>query len=189
MRIRLAYAFPMYAIYHLHHESGTWYWAVSFSRRGKHQYKRFHEPKYGGSANALKAAAAWLDEHLAAARLLTMVEFCRQIRSNNTSKVAGVHLLKSVRQPHGFWRAKLKLGGGKYQSKNFSVLKHGPAAAYKLAVAARPAMLSDAKDNPYLYDRVAKRLTLKSVNQVIFPWMPTDRGCCNRTFIDSLTCS
>ena len=141
----------MYAIYHLHHESGTWYWAVSFSRRGKHQYKRFHEPKYGGSANALKAAAAWLDEHLAAARPLTMVEFCRQIRSNNTSKVAGVHLLKSVRQSHGFWRAKLKLGGGKYQSKNFSVLKHGTAAAYKLAVAAGPAMLADAKDSPCLY--------------------------------------
>ena len=93
-----------------------------------------------------------------------MVEFCRHIRSNNTSKVAGVHLLKSVRQPNGFWQAKLKLAGGKYQSKNFSVLKHGTAAAYKLAVAARTAMLADAKDNPYLYDRVAKKLAPKSVN-------------------------
>ena len=149
----------MYALYHLQHEYGTWYWAVHFQRAGKSYYRRFYEPQFGGSEKAKAAAVAWRDVQLAKVKPLTVVEFCQQARSNNSSGMAGVHFLRPARQPEGIWQAKLKVGGGKYQSRSFSVLAHGNDAAYALAVAARQQMLAEVKDRPYLYDRVAKRLS------------------------------
>ncbi len=148
----------MYAIFHMQHEKGTWYWVVHYSRCGKRNYRRFYEPKYGGSAKALKAAKTWRDEQLAKVKVLTLVEFCQRKRSNNTSGVPGVHYLVTARQPEGIWQAKLRLDGGKSKSKSFSVHRHGNHAAYELAVAAREQLLANAKDRPYLYNRVAKRL-------------------------------
>jgi len=147
----------MYAIVHLQAQhSGTWYWAVHFSRRGRLYSRRFYEPKYGGKANARRAAIAWRDEQLAKAQALSLLDFCQQKRSNNTSGVAGVHFLKPASQPEGIWQAKLKLGG-KYVSKSFSVQKHGDRQAYELAIAAREQMLASTPDRPYVYDTVAKR--------------------------------
>ena len=151
----------MYAISHLQAGSGTWYWVVHFSRRRKMFHRRFYEPMYGGSRNARAAAIAWRDEQLAQATALTVVEFCQTKRSNNTSGVPGVHFLKSLRQPEGFWQAKLTVGGGKYKSKSFSVLQHGNEEAYQMAATARAEMLENAKDRPYLHDPVAKRLVPK----------------------------
>ncbi|MDP2322978.1 MAG: AP2 domain-containing protein [Gammaproteobacteria bacterium] len=137
-------------------KQGTWYWGVHFSRRGQLHHKRFYFPKYGGSAKARAAAIAWRDEQLAKISALTMVQFCQQVRDNNTSGVPGVHFLASPRQPQGIWQAKLKLGG-RAQCKSFSVRKYGFSAAYAMAVAARQNMLTEADDAPYLHDRVALR--------------------------------
>lgn len=151
----------MYAIFHLQATSGTWYWNVNFSRRGVLYYRRFYQPKYGSSSMALKAAIAWRDEQLANAGALSLLEFCVQKRSSNTSGVPGVHFLKSAAQPLGLWQAKLKLAG-KYTSKSFSVLKHGEHQAYEMAVAARQQMIEAAQDRPYVYDKVAKRFARKA---------------------------
>ncbi len=107
---------------------------MNFQRRGKMYARRFTEPKHGGSAGAKKAAIAWRDAQLAQAQALTMVEFCQQKRSNNTSGVPGVHFLKSAAQPEGIWQAKLTLGGGKYWSKSFSVLANGNQVAYDIFI-------------------------------------------------------
>lgn len=153
-----------YALFHLQATSGTWYWVVHFSRNSKRHYKRFYEPMYGGSAKARAAAVAWRDAQLKATKPLTMVEFCQKARNNNTSGVPGVCFMVSKAQPLGFWQAKLKIGGGKYKSKSFSVLQHGERGAYKLAVAARQCMLAEAKDAPYLYDPLAKKMAKQAAS-------------------------
>lgn len=152
----------MYALSHLQATSGTWYWVVHFSRRGQLHYRRFYEPKHGGSAPARKAAIAWRDEQLAKVQSLSVVDFCQLKRGNNTSGVAGVHFLTSARQPHGIWQAKLKING-KGRHKSFSVLKHGWQSAYEQAVAAREQMLAEANDSPYLYDKLAKKFAAKAL--------------------------
>ena len=111
--------------------------------------------------NAARAARAWRDKQLLAAEALTLLEFCQLPRSNNVSGVPGVHFMTSPRQPEGFWQAKLKLNG-KYKSKSFSVQHYGGQLAYQKAVAARAEMLALAKDRPYLYDAVAKRMAQNS---------------------------
>lgn len=67
----------MYALTRLQAEKGTWYWAVHFKRRGQLHYRRFYDPKYGGSALAKKAAIEWRDQQLASIEALSMVEFCQ----------------------------------------------------------------------------------------------------------------
>lgn len=152
----------MYAITRQQANKGTWYWAVHFSRRGQMICRRFYDPKHGGNAAAKHAAIAWRDEQMATTQSLSMVEFCQQKRSNNTSGVPGVHFLTSASQPHGIWQAKLKLAG-KAKHKSFSVLKHGWQSAYEQAVAAREQMLAAAQDRPYLYDKLAKQVEAKAV--------------------------
>jgi hypothetical protein len=129
---------------------------VNFTRHGVRYYRRFCEPKYGGSAKARKAAITWREEQLANIAALSLLEFCEQKRSNNTSGTVGVHFLKSATQPQGIWQAKLKIAG-KYVSKTFAVKKHGERHAYKLAVAACEQMLVLAENRPYFYNKVAKR--------------------------------
>lgn len=146
----------MYAIKRLQHDKGTWYWVVNFNRRGLRYQRRFYEPMHGGSKAALAAAIAWRDEKLAQTQALSLTQFCQQKRSNNTSGVAGVHFLTSMRQPEGIWQAKLKIAG-KAKHKSFSVKKHGAERAYQLAVQAREQMLAQAHDRLYLYHPVARR--------------------------------
>lgn len=152
---------PLYAIYHLQATNGTWYWGVHFSRNGQLYYRRFYEPRHGGSDKALAAAIAWRDEALVTTQVLTMLEFCQKKRSSNTSGAPGVHFLKSAAQPLGFWQAKLKMGGGKYLSKTFAVLKHGDHVARELALAARAEMVASAQDKPYLKHPTAKLMAPK----------------------------
>lgn len=145
----------MYAIKHLQATSGTWFWGVNFSRKGKLFSKRFYEPMYGGSKNARQAAIAWRDAMLAQIQPMTVVEFSQKLRNNNTSGVPGVTLHKTPRQPEGFWQAGLTLASGKRLRKSFSILLHGDKAAFDLAVQARQAMLEQGCDSPYLYSPVA----------------------------------
>ena len=151
----------MYALSHLQTSIGTWHWSVAFGRAGKGYRRTFADIKHGGSAAARKAALAWRDKQLSKLAALTIVEFCQQQRSNNTSGVPGVHFLRPKRQPLGIWQAKIKLEG-KARHKSFSVLKHGHAGAFKKAVAARKDLLAQADDRLYLKDRTAKRLAPKS---------------------------
>ena len=148
----------MYAIKHLQADRGTWYWAVHFRRRGRLYYRRFYEPKYGGSRRALRAAIRWRDRELAKAKVLTFREFHQQKRSNNRSGVPGVHFLRSERQPHGAWQAKIKLADGKKLTKSFSVRRFGRKRAFELAVDARRDMVALVEDRPYLYHRTARKL-------------------------------
>ena len=69
-------------------------------------------------------------------------------------------ILHSLKQPEGFWQAKIKLQG-KCRTKNFSVLLHGNQKAFELAVATRKVMREEAEKLPYVYDPVAKRAALK----------------------------
>lgn len=155
----------MYAIKRLQAGTGTWYWVVNFSRRGVHHYRRFYDPKHGGSDAARLAAIAWRDEKLAVAKVLGVLEFCQHKRSNNSSGVPGVHFLTPPVQPEGIWQAKLKLADGTRWTKTFSVRKHGYDRAYTLAVAARREMLRNAEDRPYVYDPLAKRFAALQAKQ------------------------
>jgi hypothetical protein len=150
----------MYALSHLQAAIGTWYWCVTFRRAGKEYRRTFADIKHGGSAMARQAAMAWRKKQLAKVAALTIVAFCQQQRSNNTSGVPGVHFLRPERQPLGIWQARIKMEG-KAKHKTFSVLKHGYQRAYELAVAARNEMLADADDRLYLKDRTALRLAPK----------------------------
>jgi len=152
---------PLYAIYHMQSAKGFRSWSVSFSRNGQMYTKRFFDLSHGGSDSAKAAAIAWRDEALATTPALTMLEFCQKKRSSNTSGTPGVHFMKSAAQPLGFWQAKLKMGGGKYLSKTFAVLKHGDHAAHELALAARAEMVASAQDKPYLKHPLAKLLAPK----------------------------
>jgi hypothetical protein len=147
----------MYAITRLKAAINAWYWAVNFRRRGKLYYKRFYDQKHGGSKNALAAAMDWRDRNLAQAEVLTHREFCQQKRSNNTSGVAGVHFLKTIRQPGGIWQARIKLPDGRKIHKTFSVRKFGRREAFKRAVGARADMLLMVEDRPYIKHPTAKR--------------------------------
>lgn len=151
----------MYAIYHRQTGIGTWFWSVTFRRAGKEYRRNFPDIKHGGSAMAHEAAKAWREKQLATVAALTIVEFCKHQRSNNTSGVPGVHFLRPGRQPLGVWQARIKLEG-KSRHKSFSVLKHGYQRGFEMAVAAREDLLGEADDRLYLKSRTAKRLAPKS---------------------------
>lgn len=110
----------MYAITRSRKAKNAWYWRVSFRRHGTDYFRTFYDRKHGGSSKALAAALAWRDRKLREARVLTLREFNMQRRSNNTSGVPGVHFLKSPRQPHGLWQARVKLPSGRKIHRTFS---------------------------------------------------------------------
>ena len=151
----------IYATTRLKAARNAWYWDVHFRRRGKMYFKRFYDLKHGGARHALAAAKAWRDQQLPKTKTLTYREFHAQRRSNNTSGVAGVHFVKSVRQPSGVWQALIKLPNGKRISKSFSILKFGRNEAFKRATAARTDMLMLVDERPYLHDATAKRFAAK----------------------------
>lgn len=160
----------MYAIKRLQAESGTWYWAVHFTRAGRRCYRRFYEPKYGGSRSARRAAIAWRDQKLADIRALGIVQFASIKRRNNTSGVPGVTFTRPARQLEGVWQARLKLGGGETVTRSFSVRLHGERRAFELAVAARRQFLADANDRPFVHDPLAKRAASRQTQTGVRSW-------------------
>lgn len=155
----------MYAITRLKAARNAWYWSVNFRRRGKHYSKRFYDLKCGGSTQARAAAIAWRDEQIAQAEVMTLRDFHVQRRSNNTSGVPGVHLVKLASQPEGAWQAKITLPDGHKVHKSFSIRKIGYANAFDLAVKARTELLELVDDRAYLMHPVAKRIAAKSGNK------------------------
>lgn len=149
---------PMYAIRRTKRALNAWCWHVTFRRRGKAYSKMFFDLACGGSGKALKAAIAWRDKTIAWAGIVTLRDFCKQKRSNNTSGVPGVHFLRSARQPMGLWQAKVKLPDGRTVHRSFSVRRVGYDEAFRLAVAARAELLQLVEDRPYLKHPTAKRL-------------------------------
>lgn len=152
----------MYAITRLKAARNAWYWVVHFRRRGTLYSKRFYDLKCGGSLPARAAAIAWRDEQIAHAEVLTLRDFHAQRRSNNTTGVPGVHLVKSASQPDGAWQAKITLPDGHKVHKSFSIRKFGYADAFDLAVKARTELLELVDDRPYLMHPVAKRMAATS---------------------------
>lgn len=150
-----------YAIKRLQAGTGTWFWFVKFSRGGVMYERRFYDPKHGGVDASLAAAIKWRDGMLAKIKVLGVIDFCKQQRSNNTSGTPGVHFSRPKAQPGGIWQARLKLAGGTCETKSFSVLKHGERKAFALAVAARKAMLERADNRAYVYDPLAQRFAAK----------------------------
>ena len=150
-----------YALKHQQADKGTWYWAVDFSRHGRHYYRRVYEPKYGGSQAARVAALTWRDERLVEVKALGILEFCQKKRTSNRSGEPGVHFLSPPAQPEGIWQAKLKLADGTCRTKTFSVRRHGHQAAYDMAVAARHEMLRRARDRPYVHDALARQFAAR----------------------------
>ena len=139
----------------------AWSWRVNFRRRGKGYSKSFYDAACGGSDAAKEMAVAWRDQQLAKLKVLTLVEFRKQRRSNNLSGVPGVHFHKTLAQPMGFWQATIRFHDGNRIAKTFSVRKFGRREAFRLAVAARAELLAQVDNRPYLYDFVAKRLAAK----------------------------
>ena len=147
----------MYAIGRLKQAKSAWQWRVTLRRRGKLYAKTFPDLKHGGTKKALAAARAWRDRKISGVRALGLREFNALRRSNNTSGVAGVHFLKTRRQPLGYWQAKVKLPGGRKIHRSFSVRWFGERQAFRLAVAARAELLLRVENRPYLYDRTARK--------------------------------
>lgn len=146
-----------YAISRIQGRSGAWYWRVHFRRAGVLHEKTFPDLGHGGKKAAFAAAIAWRDAGLTKIEVFTKRDFHAQKRSNNTSGVPGVHIVKTPAQPLGTWQAKIKLPDGRKITKGFSVLKFGDQAAFRLAVAARKRMLELIDDQPYLTSPVARR--------------------------------
>jgi hypothetical protein len=157
-RLKLA---SMYAISRLKRAKTAWQWRVHFRRRGKLHAKSFPDLTYGSTRKALAAAIVWRDRWLGKLRPLRLREFNAMRRSNNTSGVAGVHFLKSRRQPLGYWQAKVKLPEGRKIHRSFSVRRFGNPQALKLAFAARAELLMQVENRPYLHNRIAKQFVAK----------------------------
>jgi hypothetical protein len=124
--------------------------------------KTFYDLACGGSKEARAQAIAWRDARLAEIKVLTVLEFHKQKRSNNVSGVPGVHFHKPANQPLGFWQAKIRLNDGKSRAKSFSVLKFGEREAYHLAVAARAELLDTVENRPFLHNLTAKQFLRQS---------------------------
>lgn len=124
--------------------------------------RTFYDLAHGCAAKARAAAGAWRDRQLRAAGVLTFREFHALLRSNNTSGVPGVHLVKSRQQPEGAWQAKIKLPDGRKLTKNFGVKRFGSRQAFRRAVAARAELLQLIGDRLYLQHPTAKKFAARS---------------------------
>jgi hypothetical protein len=146
----------MYAISRLKRAKNAWEWRVHFRRRGVLYARGFSDLRHGGKQQALAVAIAWRDACLSRVRPLRLREFNAMRRSNNTSGVAGVHFLRTRRQPLGLWQAKVKLPDGRKVHRSFSVRRFGERQAFRLAAGARAALLMQVENRPYLYHRTTR---------------------------------
>lgn len=146
----------LYAISRLQLRRSFWGWMVAFRRRGKHYSKSFYDVRRGGPEKSLAAAIAWRDEQLAKVKALGMREFCRLLRTDNSSGVPGVLFVRPRNQPEGSWQARLRLPDGRVLTKAFSVKKYGEREAFRLAVDARNALLDTVEDRPFVVHPLAK---------------------------------
>jgi AP2 domain len=133
-----------YAIRFVEPAGKSGYYLVAFTRRLIYYNKTFAPATHGGKRVALAAAKQWRDQMLAGLPPITKQEYARQLRSSNTSGVAGVMRL-NLRQEssRGNWRsyptwvAVTPKGVSPRKSKSFSILRYGEQRAFELACAAR----------------------------------------------------
>lgn len=117
---------------------------------GQTYEKYFSTLTFGGVEPARLVAQAWLEGMALKTPAMTKAQFCAIPRSNNTSGFPGVIRRKVVRklkagqhQEQDFYVARSPKGAGKVKEKSFSVAKYGEAQAFRLAVEARQAFLTE----------------------------------------------
>ena len=146
-----------YAITRVEARPGIWCWNVLFRRQGKAHIKGFHDIGRGGAEKSYAASLVWRNQQLSKTAFLTNREFRKKLRTSNRSGAPGVLFIRPKSQPDGSWQAKIKLPDGKSVARTFSVKKHGDREAYRLAVAAREALLLLVPDQPFLFHPTAKQ--------------------------------
>jgi hypothetical protein len=119
---------------------------VKVGRRHVEHTKWFGFEMSGGQENALAAAKAWRDEQTRQLEPLTKQEFVSQIRTNNTSGVAGVMRVtqRNKRRSGQVWTADYWIArpprGIKVSTRFFLISSYGEEGAKALAIAARQEM-------------------------------------------------
>jgi hypothetical protein len=143
-------------------------WEVSLMRQGEVYARFFSMSTYGSLETALIAAKAWRDEITAHVPQISKADFCNIIKKSNTSNFAGVYLMrrrnrkvKGATKIDDFWQAREPYSAGRMRTKSFSISRYGYEEAYRLAVEARKAFLSEVegplRDLPIVPASLAKR--------------------------------
>lgn len=118
---------------------GTYGWQVRMQRGRCKTSRFFADRSYGGVTAAHAAALEWRDATLAAWSVSEQARTC-SVSARNASGVVGVCRIR-VRSSQGmeyeFWQATWCPTPGVRKAVRFSILRHGDAAAYQLAIEAR----------------------------------------------------
>jgi hypothetical protein len=121
-------------------------WQVRIIRQSPSRIfrKRFPDPRYGGSAQALAAAQRWRDEIERQHPKLSKKQRANALNARNTSGKSGViRQARLCRHTDGsasvinYWQAKTPGGIKPTRTRTFSTERHGEREAYRLAVEAR----------------------------------------------------
>lgn len=118
-------------------------WQVRVSRRGQRFHPYFSDSKYGGARGALAAALAMRDEIELLNPPLTRQDWAERPMRSNKSGVPGVQIRYTEstagrkRRTYAYVLAMWSPRPGVVERRYFSILKHGRAKAWKMAVAAR----------------------------------------------------
>jgi hypothetical protein len=125
---------------------GTHGWQVRFQRRGRRYGKFFADRSWGGTAAAYRRARAWRDEQLARlAEAESNVRVCAR-SDRNSSGIVGVSRIRVTAASgsvYEFWQATWCPAPGRRRCVRFSIRRHGDRRAFRLAVEARQAGVSD----------------------------------------------
>lgn len=118
---------------------GTHGWQVRLQRRGVKYAKFFSDTKCGCENKGLRLAQQWRDDLIEEITRDDQARICRSSK-RNSSGVVGVSKIK-VHASNGsiyeFWQATWSPELGVRKTVKFSVKRHGPELAFKLAVEAR----------------------------------------------------
>lgn len=154
---------PYYGIYR--HEADTagegGAWHVNISRRNVMHRKNFLDSTHGGRESTLACAQAYRDHVVASMPPLLWREKMEIRKTNNTSGVVGVSLIrkKGVAQS---WHAGIQIQGKKWQ-RSFSIRKYGYDNARERAIQYRLEMLQSV-EGEYVMHPVAKKNTTVAAN-------------------------
>ena len=117
----------------------TFGWQVRMQRNGQKISRFFSDRTYGNAEESYHAARSWRDNTLAEWNAISQARTCNR-SSRNISGVVGVSRIR-VRASNGteyeFWQATWCPIPGIRKTARFSILRHGDAVAYQLAIEAR----------------------------------------------------
>lgn len=114
-------------------------------RRGTGYNRFFSDSLCGGKRKALQAARDYRDQLIEelAGQEVTRKERAQQLKSNNSSGVAGVRYVEETEYrgdreyTYGYWEAAWSPQPGQRKKRRFSVNKYGDKKALRLAMKAR----------------------------------------------------